>query len=200
MSTIPTYAQPDNLPAPLTYGGIQSYTDTYGDVWVAQVGVNGGQWRRAREVLFSKVCRINPINANVATAVMPMDWVLKDTYGLYNPTYQGGAFIIPVAGWYNVVFGMGVTSTAGAQWVDARIYVNSVQVEIVRSDASLASSLSTTAALQAFLNAGDYVQPFSNASVQLAALVGPLPPYAGGTPGYTPGYWLYSTLQYRGTG
>jgi hypothetical protein len=198
MSLIPTYAPPDNLPVPLTYGGIQSYTDVYGDVWVALVGVNGGQWRRARKVLFSKVCRVNPINAAVAATTIPMDLVIKDVYGLYNLSFQGGlgAFIIPVPGWYKVVLEVGVTTTAAAQYMDARIYVNGALVDIARFHSTLASSLSGTVMHQSFYNAGDYIQPSCNGSVSLAALVGPPPP----TQWYGPPYWTYLTLQYKGTG
>lgn len=196
MSQIPTYAPSDNFPALLNYDGLQAFTDVYGEQWVAQPGIDSGTWNRAKEVIFSKWARDTPYTVPTAGATVPMDTLIKDTYGLYNPSFQSalGACIIPVAGWYDVVFQSALTTTATGQFGDARIYVNGVLGSTARSPATLAGTISVVTTHRFTANVGDYVQPWSSASVALAIpLVTPSATAA-------PGYWTYFTLRYRGTG
>jgi len=48
----PTSVPVNNLPPPVTSGsGIQTFIDVNGEQWVAKVGVYGGVWKRARDVM-----------------------------------------------------------------------------------------------------------------------------------------------------
>src|SRR5215469_12633795 len=40
-----------SLPAPVTSGGLQTFVDNVGDVWIAKPGVDGGTWNRPADVL-----------------------------------------------------------------------------------------------------------------------------------------------------
>jgi len=118
--SFPTYVDPIPLPAPVTTGStIQSYTDPLGDVWVAKNGVNGGNWKRARDVLYGGYYRAAAWNLTTTTAVMLYDTVQYDDYGLYNTST--GAITLPVAGvWRADAMVAGNTGTAG-QWVQVRM-------------------------------------------------------------------------------
>jgi hypothetical protein len=87
------------LPAAVTTGAtIQSFTDSLGDVWVALNGVNGGNWRRARDVLHSAVYRNAAWTTSNANTPIAFDTVIKDDYGLWvSPSWTA-----PVAGWYDI--------------------------------------------------------------------------------------------------
>jgi hypothetical protein len=182
MSLVPAYAIPDNLPAPVTSGAtIQSFTDVWGDVWVAKNGVNGGRWKRARDAIYAKWFR-NAAISIAGAAVLTLDTMTKDDYGLYS----AAAFTVPVAGWYDVVFQLAVTATATGQWCSARINVNAALQGIMRAHSGAAAAISATCIQQLAFNAGDTVNAVAEASVSLACT--PLV------------YWTYATLQYRGTG
>src|SRR5215831_4318013 len=63
-------AKTATLPAALAAGAaFQSFTDALGDVWVAQGGVNSGAWKRARDVLKSRVYRVATYNLPTAAGV-----------------------------------------------------------------------------------------------------------------------------------
>lgn len=120
MSTIeiPTYVPAIPLPAPVTSGsGIQSYTDPYGDVWVAANGVNGGAWRRARDVLYGRVGRTAAYNyvQNTPTAIPWTTPAQHDTYGMYTVAQNG--FTVPVAGLWTVHAQLCITFTAVGQFL-----------------------------------------------------------------------------------
>src|SRR5215467_878524 len=84
-------------PAPLTSGStIQSYTDPTGEVWVAKNGVNSGQWRKARDVLFCRVYRqaAYTLSSTPNGQTCPFDTALRDVYGMFTaPTIT-----LPIAG------------------------------------------------------------------------------------------------------
>jgi hypothetical protein len=112
MSTIelPTYVPAIPLPAPVTSGsGIQTYTDPYGDVWVAANGVNSGAWRRARDVLISRWYRSAALVVPTGSTLFQFDTSSVDNYGLYVPT---NGFTAPVTGHYDLYlnFLLGTTS------------------------------------------------------------------------------------------
>lgn len=183
MSLLPTYAIPDNLPAPVTSGTtVQNFTDIWGDVWVAKNGVNGGNWRRARDVLYAKWYRNAAVNAG-GIAAITLDTMTKDDYGLY----AGSAFTAPVPGWYNVIFQLAVTSTATGQWCTARLnYTGGVVVGYMRQHCTTITVFTALCVLQTYLNAADTITTLSEASVTLAVATGV--------------HETYATLEYRGTG
>ena len=96
--SIPTYVLLDNVPPPVTSGGIQSITDVYGEVWVAKPGVYSGAWRKARDVLHAVIYRAAAWTTAVAATTVAYDTVLRDTYGMFS----SNGFLIPVNGWYRI--------------------------------------------------------------------------------------------------
>jgi hypothetical protein len=99
MTILPTLVNPVPLPAPIISGtGIQSYTDPMGDVWVAANGVNAGAWKRARDVLNTRVYRAAAWSISGSGFTAVFDTAQNDPYGLHN--LSNGQFIVPVPGWY----------------------------------------------------------------------------------------------------
>ena len=105
------------LPPPVTTGTTtQNFTDGSGVVWVARNGVNGGNWRRARDVLHAKWFRNAPLPLAVAGTNLAFDTMVFDPYGLW----AGGAFTPPVAGVWDLRALLGFTATAASQWASVR--------------------------------------------------------------------------------
>jgi hypothetical protein len=106
----PEYANWVPLPAPITSGsGVQSFTDPIGDVWVAANGVNGGAWKRARDVLTASIYRSG---AAYSAGSGGYQTVLYDTVAA-RPTGTGdaygmftgaGVFTVPISGLYQCNF------------------------------------------------------------------------------------------------
>jgi hypothetical protein len=114
--TIQTYAVVNNLPPPVTSGtGIQNWTDAMtGEVWVAKVGVSGGAWRKARDVLHGILHRsaATPMVASPG-AIVPYDFVDQDAYGMFTGAANYG-WNVPIPGWYRafstIVVGVAVAN------------------------------------------------------------------------------------------
>jgi hypothetical protein len=120
MTFIPAYAAPENLPAPVTSGsGVQSFTDVWGDVWVAANGVYGGAWRRARDVLYTRVNRFGAMNLTTTQVNITYDNIYRDVYGLWTPGQSGVA--IPVTGLYRIHAVVCGTFTAASQTMSMQI-------------------------------------------------------------------------------
>jgi hypothetical protein len=115
--SIATYTPVNDLIAPVTTGGIQSFIDVYGDMWVAKPGVNGGAWRKARDVLHAVIYR-NAAWSSGSTIVVAFDTVLRDTYGMFS----SNGYLIPVAGWYRIQGTCNGNVTAVSQYMIAYIY------------------------------------------------------------------------------
>ena len=103
---------------------LQGYVDSYGVAWVARGGVNGGQWRRATDVLSSSVSRNANYTFPAAPTNVPFDAVVRDPYGFYNGTVQG--WPVPVAGRYEVVGSLAFAAAAPLQWVDMAVALDNV--------------------------------------------------------------------------
>jgi hypothetical protein len=100
-----------NLPAPVTSGsGVQSYTDTLGDVWVAANGVNGGNWKRARDVLHARWYRNAAWQVTGSIASIGFDTPNRDPYGLYATGTT--LYTAPIAGLYSLYAGYAVAAPA----------------------------------------------------------------------------------------
>jgi hypothetical protein len=121
----PTYVPPayPNLPPPVTSGTtIQTFTDAAGDLWIAKNGVNGGAWKRPKEVLHARVYRSAAFTFSAGTwATMTMDTVQWDDYGLYG-TAGTGYFTAPLLGWWRMSFILGASTNATGQWVQPGIW------------------------------------------------------------------------------
>ena len=102
---------------PLAAGAaLASYTDPGGEAWVAKGGVNGGAWRKARDVLHCAYYRAAGFSLQNAWSLLGLDTVVSDPYGLYNGATAYAT--IPVAGKYQ--FYLAVTGQAPANgWIQS---------------------------------------------------------------------------------
>jgi hypothetical protein len=118
----PALLNPAAEPA-TTSASIVSRLDVSGDVWVAKAGVNGGLWKRARDVLAARVYR-NAAFSAPATEGGPVgfDTVSYDAYSLVN----AGTFTAPLPGLYRVAGVMAATATASGQNYYTRIMVSGI--------------------------------------------------------------------------
>jgi hypothetical protein len=93
---------------PPTTGGsnVATYTDALGDLWISKNGVNGGAWRRPRDVLHARMWRSAAFSLTATVTSLNFDTVERDPYGLYT----GAAFSCPVAGLYQVTTAIGYTA------------------------------------------------------------------------------------------
>jgi hypothetical protein len=120
MTAIPTYVSLIPLPAPVTSGTtIQTYTDPNGDVWVAKNGVNGGNWLRARDVLYCRMTRAAAMNLTTSQVTMPYDTTYRDAYGMWTPAQNG--VLAPVAGLYRADVVLCGAFTATGQTMNIQI-------------------------------------------------------------------------------
>jgi hypothetical protein len=188
MSLIPTYAIPDSLPPPVISGTtVQSFTDVWGDVWIAKNGVYGGAWKRARDTLYGKWYRNAAFTLPAGQAAVPLDSTTRDPYSMYtNPA--GSAAYPPISGLYDILWQVTANATASGQWVQPRFFINGMLMGVSQSYASSVNAFSSVISQQFVLHVGDYIQFYDNASTALAAGVG------------APGYWTYATVEYYGTG
>ena len=105
---------------------VQSFTDTNGEVWVAKNGVNGGIWKKARDVLHANWCRVAALSssASLSPTNVTMDNQQFDDYGLYVAASNG--FVVPISGMWRVVGNIGMTCTAANQWLNMRIFQSTI--------------------------------------------------------------------------
>jgi hypothetical protein len=96
MTVIPTYVPLVPLPAPVTTGGTQFYTDPNGDVWVANPTVSSGAWARARSALFCRAYRSAAYSTPGAPngVQIPFDTAYVDPYKLFTAPN----IVIPIYG------------------------------------------------------------------------------------------------------
>jgi hypothetical protein len=102
-----------NRPAPLAPGApFTGFTDSLGDVWVALGGVNGGTWRRARDVLYARLSTATrSIIPGAPFTNVTWDTVDDDAYGMA-VVGATGHFIVPAGGTYVINGALSVTSAA----------------------------------------------------------------------------------------
>jgi hypothetical protein len=102
-------------PPPVTTGTtLQTAVDHLGDVWIAKNGVNGGSWKRPRDVLHASYYRNAAFTPQTSSAIIICDTLLADDYSLYNPT--NGVVTLPLTGWWRVTQSLGATAT-GSNWI-----------------------------------------------------------------------------------
>jgi hypothetical protein len=114
--------------SPVTTGStIQSFTDALGEVWVAKNGVNGGLWKKARDVLYSRVQLGGTPVIGTTYTTLPWDAAVDDFYGL--ATLGANAhFTAPVAGLYLFVGKWVSSMTAGNQYAGGSIRRNATPI------------------------------------------------------------------------
>lgn len=123
--SVVTFSPMDNLPV-LVAPTIQTFTDLYGEVWIALNGADTGGWQRARDVLHGMAYRNATWNIATSIALVQLDSVQSDPYGMWTgaPTY---GFTLPVPGWWRVHAQVNGTSTAVNQYISVQIWQNANQ-------------------------------------------------------------------------
>lgn len=183
--TLLNYTDPIPTPTPVTSGTtVQSYTDPTGEVWVALNGVNGGQWKKARDVLHARWYKAAAQNTISGAIAVSLDTVTRDPYGLYS--VANNFFVPPVPGLY--LFSGQVTVNAGAagQAYSTRLYVNGNYQAIVQLTSQVAGSLTLPASLTWYMNVTDYFQLV----IIAPAIVGIV----------AASFWTFAAVDYLGTG
>lgn len=180
-------ARTPNLPAPVTSGsGIQSFTDALGDVWIAANGVAGGAWKRARDVLHSRWYRASAFSLVVGIAILPMDTLVNDPYGLY--ATATAAFTAPVNGVYQCGLTIAAQPTAAGAYISALLYTGGNPLAVVNNYASaVGQTWVPIATTSVYLAAGASIVTEGRSSAGSAA----------GVAGYGN---TYASFDYLGTG
>jgi hypothetical protein len=173
---------------PVTTGATtQSFTDQHGVTWVARNGVNGGAWRRARDVLTSVMGRNAAWTTAVAVAAFGFDMVIRDPYVM-----AAGApttWTVPVAGLYRFRANLACTATATGQFLTTALRQNAQTFTNSQAMASGAQRIDIASEMLVLCAAGDTFQVMQSASVALAGSAAAF--------GVTP---CIASLNYEGTG
>ena len=112
---------------PYTGAGIGTYTDPAGEVWVAKTGVNGGAWRKARDVLHARWYRAAAWSTATGVGVpIVFDTVDFDAYGLWVSGSSG--FVAPVAGVYRAGGAFTAPFAAAGQYVQLNLVQGGAQI------------------------------------------------------------------------
>jgi hypothetical protein len=169
-----------------TSASIVTRTDTTGEVWVAKAGVNGGLWRKARDVVAGRWWRAAAYTFSTSNTVLAFDTVERDPYGLYGTA--SGIFACPVAGWYLVSGKLTLTPTAAGNTPNAIVYKNGAPYGYIAGITTVNASAThlPMAAMLTYCAAGD----------QLVLEINSIPAVAGGA-GQTQ---AYLNIAYTGTG
>jgi hypothetical protein len=126
---------------PLSAGAaLAFYTDPQGEAWVAKGGVNGGAWKKARDVLRARLYRGAAFTtiAGGGGQAFPFDTVDYDSYGL-GAVGAAAGFTVPVAGIYRLVVAIHLTgaTTAGRNYLFATISAPALQVLVADQNAAV---------------------------------------------------------------
>lgn len=136
-----TYPSPQvgmNVPAPVSAATpFTFWADSLGDLWVAQGGINNGNYKRARDVLHCSYYRNAAFTIPTTPAAIGIDTVINDAYNIYNPAT--GVFTVPVTGWWELYLQITASPTAANQSVSARISGGLIYAHAVQSGGSAAS-------------------------------------------------------------
>jgi hypothetical protein len=117
--SIQTYVVPNDLPAPTASATTVTFTDVYGEQWVAKSSVASGAWRKARDVLHAVIYRNTTLAMpSGAGTFIAYDTVLRDTYGMFS----SNGFSIPAAGWYRIQATCNSNTTAAGQYIQGGIW------------------------------------------------------------------------------
>jgi hypothetical protein len=165
-------ARTPSLPSPITSGsGIQSFTDSLGDVWVAANGVNSGNWKRARDALHCEYYRAASWNTPTALSAVGMNQPIVDAYSLYDP--NTGIFSALVAGVWLFNFAVSATATAVNQWLNC-ILVNTGGSMVAQNQAYVGGAANFTSATtyQRYLSNTETITTKVNASVAMTGGIG----------------------------
>jgi hypothetical protein len=164
-------------------GPLVARQDMNGDWWVCKQGVNGGLWRRARDVLHCRYWRATAWTTPTGSpATVIYDHMANDPYGLYT----GGQGVVPIAGLWRCRALYSANSTATAQFLITNIATpDGAQTGQGIAITSGVQGMTPAAEVQRICAAGDVFTPQCQGS---AALAGNVAPYVA------------FTLDYLGTG
>ena len=157
------------VPPPVSSGAaLQSFTDSNGEVWVAKGGVNGGVWKKARDVVHAFYNRSTAGTVPTAAGITKFDQLELDPYGLYNTT--SGLFTCPVPGVYRLTATVGAVATAAGQFLQIGIQPNGTIGKNGPTSWSSAASQALTSgcAINRGCLAGDTLNPWIAASASMA--------------------------------
>jgi hypothetical protein len=115
-------------PAATTSATIQTYTDASGEVWVAKAGVKGGQYRKARDVLYSRLALSAAAPVGTPLVTLPWDTTRDDLYGL-GTLGASAHWTIPAAGLYLFTGKATVLMTAPQQYAGTQIRLNGIGLD-----------------------------------------------------------------------
>jgi hypothetical protein len=162
------------LPPALGAGAaLQSFTDLNGEVWIAKGGVNGGAWRKARDVIYSRVYRSAAFMLQASGAAIPYDTIDMDAYGLYNSTNFG--WYAPVTGLYLVSATMSAipTGTGVGQFCAGVVYKNGVLIAQSSAHSSMGYGFGCTVTVIVKLTAQDTIQGGGGSAPNLTLSLNP---------------------------
>jgi len=154
------------LPPPVTSGGLQSFIDQTGSIWVAKPGVNGGQWRLARDVLHAVWHKNTAFSLTTTVTTIAYDFLQLDDYGLYSTAVN--AFVIPVGGIYRIEQQVSGTPTATGQWIGCQLLQNATFIGNSTSHGTNAAWLSSWNNMIVRAAVNDHLFGQGNAPVTLA--------------------------------
>jgi hypothetical protein len=144
------------LPPPETTGTtVQSFTDVNGDIWIAKNGVNGGVYRRARDVLHCRVYRSAAWTPTASLQKLIWDTAVKNDYGIWT---GAGNFSVPIGGWYGFNLNVAATASAPPFTLSMNLQLSATRIGYLATN-GLATPAEPTAAVgfadTYFANAGD---------------------------------------------
>ena len=114
--SIQNYAPLGCLPAPTASGTTVSFTDPWGEVWVARSTYAAGAWRKARDVLHGYAYRsATGLAMPTANATIQFDTVLRDVHGMWNAATW--SFVLPIAGWWWCYGAVTTAATAAGYYI-----------------------------------------------------------------------------------
>ena len=167
-----------SLPAPVTSGGLQTFVDNVGDVWIAKPGVDGGTWNRPADVLHARIYRNTAATLTPTNSLFTYDTVFRDLWGMF----LSPGFTCPLTGVYQVYAQVGVTGTASDQWLNVQIRRNTSQLytntnsQMGQTNAGL---LNAQTLVNMFVNAGDNVSVWAYTFITLNVVLGSTTTYLG---------------------
>jgi hypothetical protein len=162
----------NGMPPPVTTNTPQSYTDPWGEVWVARSSMSGGAWSRARDVIHAVIYRNAAYTMPTANTIIPYDTVQIDNFGMYvgSPTY---GFTVPIPGWYWVQATCNGNANAVGQYIQGSLEQNGTAITSENSITSLTGGgLSWRTWIDVFLAAGDKINAVAYNPSGLAAQTG----------------------------
>lgn len=162
------------MPAPVTSGsGIQTFTDVLSDVWIAANGVNSGAWKRARDVLHSRVYINTATNITTTAALLTFGSVSRDPYALYN--VSTGVFTAPVTALYVATVCIKYTTAAPGDYVTVNFQVNGTTVSTRTDVTAIKPPTPPQSAFltdRCYMNAGDTFRIVAQANNTFAVTTG----------------------------